>query len=94
LRLPAQLAKTGAGRITLWVTENVAKSLSKQRRAHWRWKEQWQDSLDGFFAILAQHDCDPLSFAESAGNLSATLQSPLPADLLELRLGVPPHSVG
>jgi len=50
LRLPAHLAKTRAGRIALWVTETVTENLRKQYRTQaCRWKEQWQDCLDGFF---------------------------------------------
>ena len=90
LRLPAHLAKTRAGRIALWVTETVTENLRKQYRTQaCRWKEQWQDCLDGFFAILARCECDLVSFAESTGNLSAMLQSPLPSDLLDLSLCVP-----
>jgi hypothetical protein len=36
LRLPAQLAKTRAGRIALWVTETVAENLRKQNRTQSR----------------------------------------------------------
>jgi hydroxymethylpyrimidine pyrophosphatase-like HAD family hydrolase len=90
LRLPAQLAKTRPGRIAVWVTEKVAESLPKQNRTQvCRWKEEWQNGLDGFFAVLARCDSDPVSFVESAQKLSAMLQSPLPSDLLDLRLGVP-----
>jgi len=90
LRLPAQLARTRPARIALWVTEKVAENLPKQNRAQVsRWKEEWQNSLDEFFAVLARCDSDPVSFAESAQKSSAMLQSPIPSDLLDLRLGVP-----
>jgi hydroxymethylpyrimidine pyrophosphatase-like HAD family hydrolase len=90
LRLPAQLAKTRPGRIALWATEKVAESLPKQNRTQvCRWKEEWENGLDGFFVDLARGDSDPASFAESARNLSGLLQSQLPSDLLNLRLSVP-----
>ena len=90
LRLPAQLAKTRPGRIALWATEKVAENFRKHNCTRvFRWKERLQDSLDGFFAVLARRDCDPVSFAESAGNLSAMLQSKLPSGLLAARLSVP-----
>jgi hypothetical protein len=90
LRLPVQLARTRPGRIALWVTEKVAESLPKQNLTKIRrWREQWQNGLDGFFAVLARCDSDPASFVESAQELSGMLQSPLPSDLLDLRLGVP-----
>jgi len=90
LRLPAQLAKTRPGRIAFWVTEKVAENLPKQNRAQVsRWKEEWQNGLDEFFAVLARCESDPVSFAQSAQKLSRMLQSPIPSHLLELRLGVP-----
>jgi hydroxymethylpyrimidine pyrophosphatase-like HAD family hydrolase len=90
LRLPAQLAKTRPGRIAMWVTERVAETLPKQNLTQvCRWKEEWQNGLDRFLAVLARGDSDPTSFAESAKNLSGLLQSQLPSDLLNLRLGVP-----
>lgn len=90
LRLPAQLARTRPGRIALWATEKVAENLPKQNRTQvCRWKEEWENGLDGFFVVLARGDSDPASFAESAQKLSGMLQSPLPSDLLDLRLGVP-----
>ena len=90
LRLPAQLARTRPGRIALWVTEKVAENLPKQNLTQiCRWREEWQNGLDGFFAVLARCDSDPVSFVESAQKLSGMLQSPLPSDLLDLRLGVP-----
>src|SRR5216683_4924384 len=90
LRLPAQLAKARLGRTALWVTEKVAENFRKHNRTQvFRWKERLQDSLDGFFAVLARRDCDPASFAESAGNLSAMLQSKFPSSLLAARLSVP-----
>jgi hydroxymethylpyrimidine pyrophosphatase-like HAD family hydrolase len=90
LRLPAQLAKTRPGRIALWATEKVTETLPKQNRTRVRrWKEEWENGLDGFFVVLARRDSDPASFAESAQKLSGLLQSQLPSDLLDLRLGVP-----
>jgi hydroxymethylpyrimidine pyrophosphatase-like HAD family hydrolase len=90
LRLPAQLAKTRPGRIALWATEKVAEILPKQNRTQVRrWKEEWENGLDGFFVVLARCDSDPASFAESAKNLSGLLHSQLPSDLLDLCLGVP-----
>jgi hydroxymethylpyrimidine pyrophosphatase-like HAD family hydrolase len=90
LRLPAQLARTRTGRIAMGVTEKVAENLPKQNRTQvCSWKEEWQNGLNGFFAVLARGDSDPLSFVESAQKLSGMLQSPLPSDLLDLRLGVP-----
>src|ERR1700738_279830 len=90
LRLPAQLARTRPGHIALWVTEKVAENLPKQNLTQiCRWKEEWQNGLDGFFAVLARCDSDPVSFVESAQKLSGMLRSPLPSDLLDLRLGVP-----
>jgi len=90
LRLPAQLARTRPGRIAMWMTEKVAENLPKQSRAQVsRWKEEWQNGLDGFFAFLARCDSDPVTFVESAQKLSGMLRSPLPSDLLDLRLGVP-----
>jgi hydroxymethylpyrimidine pyrophosphatase-like HAD family hydrolase len=90
LRLPAQLAKTPPGRVALWVTAKVAENLPKRNRAQVRrWKEQWQDSLDGFFAILAQGHSDPAWFTEPARKLSAVLQWPLPRNLLDSRLRIP-----
>jgi hydroxymethylpyrimidine pyrophosphatase-like HAD family hydrolase len=88
LRLPAQLAKTWPGRTALWVTEKIAEH--HPNRTHFcRWKEEWESGLDGFFAVLARGGSDPVSFAESAQKLSGMLQSPLPSDLLDSRLGVP-----
>jgi hydroxymethylpyrimidine pyrophosphatase-like HAD family hydrolase len=90
LRLPAQLARTRPGRIAMWVTEKVAENLPKQNLTQiCRWREEWQNGLDDFFAVLAQGDSDPVPFVESAQKLSGMLQSPLPSDLLDLRLGVP-----
>src|SRR5205807_9275146 len=89
LRLPAQLARTRPGRIAMWVTEKVAENLPKQNLTQLcRWKDEWRNGLDGFLAVLARCDSDPVSLAESAQELSAMLQSPLPSDLLDLRLGV------
>lgn len=90
LRLPAQLARTRPGHIAMWVTGKVAENLPKQNRTQVRhWKEEWQNGLDGFFAVLARCDSDPASFMESVEKLSGMLQSPLPSDLLDMRLGVP-----
>ena len=90
LRLPAQLARTRPGRIAMWVTEKVAENLPKQSRAQLsRWKKEWQNGLDGFLAVLARCNSDPVTFVESAEKLSGMLRSPLPSDLLDLRLGVP-----
>ncbi len=90
LRLPAQLARTRPGRIAMWVTEQVAEKLPRQNLTQiCRWRKEWQNGLDGFFAVLAQCDSDPVPFVESAQKLSGMLQSPLPSDLLDLRLGVP-----
>jgi hydroxymethylpyrimidine pyrophosphatase-like HAD family hydrolase len=90
LRLPAQVAKARPWRIALWVTEKVAENLTVQNRTQVsRWKEQWQDILDDFFAVLARCDCDPGAFAQSASNLSAMLQWPFPSALSDFRLGVP-----
>ena len=90
LRLPPQLARTRPGRIAMWVTAKVAENLPKQNRTQVRhWKEQWQNGLDGFFAVLARCDSDPVSFLESAEKLSGMLQSPLPSDLLDMSLSVP-----
>jgi hydroxymethylpyrimidine pyrophosphatase-like HAD family hydrolase len=90
LRLPAQLARTRPGRIALWVTEKVAENLPKQNRSQvGRWKGKWQNGLDEFFSVLARCDSDPVSFVESTQRLSGMLQSPLPSNLLDLRLGVP-----
>jgi hydroxymethylpyrimidine pyrophosphatase-like HAD family hydrolase len=90
LRLPAQLARTRPGRVASWATEKVAENLPRHNRAQVsRLKEEWQNGLDDFFAVLARCDSDPVSFAETAQKLSGTLQSPIPSDLLDLRLGVP-----
>ena len=90
LRLPAQLARTRPGRMAMWATEKVAESVPKQNRTQVRrWKEEWQNGLDGFFGVLARCDCDPASSWTFAQRLVGMLQSPLPSDLLELRLGVP-----
>lgn len=88
LRLPVQLARTSAGRLALWVTDKVTERRVKQTQVY-RWKEQWQNSLDGFFAVLARCDSDPVPLADSARNFSELLQSGLPSDLLDFRLGVP-----
>lgn len=90
LRLPAQLARTRPGRIAMWVTEQVAEKLPKQNLTQiCRWRKEWQNGLDGFFAVLARCDSDPVPFVEAAQKLSGMLQSRLPSDLLDLRLGVP-----
>jgi hydroxymethylpyrimidine pyrophosphatase-like HAD family hydrolase len=90
LRLPAQLAKTRPGRMAGWVTEKIAESLPKRNRTQvCRWKEEWQNGLDDFFATLARSETDPTLFTQSAKKLAAILRSPLPSDLLALRLGVP-----
>jgi hydroxymethylpyrimidine pyrophosphatase-like HAD family hydrolase len=90
LRLPAQLARTRPGCIATWVTEKVAENLPTQNLTQiCRWREDWDNCLDGFFAVLARCDSDPVSFVESAQKLSGMLQTPLPSDLLNLRLGVP-----
>lgn len=38
-----------------------------------RWKEDWQNALDGFFAVMARCQSDPLPLADAARNLSASL---------------------
>jgi hydroxymethylpyrimidine pyrophosphatase-like HAD family hydrolase len=90
LRLPAQLARTRPGRMAMWATEKVAECVPKQNRTQvCRWKEEWQNGLDGFFGVLARCDYDPACSLKFAQRLVGMLQSPLPSDLLELRLGVP-----
>ncbi|OKO82275.1 HAD family hydrolase [Bradyrhizobium sp. AS23.2] len=90
LRMPAQLARTRPGRMTLWVTDKIADSLPKRNwtQVH-RWKNDWQGRLDVFFAVLARCDSDPVLLAEPARSLSEPLQWRFPSDLLGLRLSVP-----
>jgi len=90
LRMPAQLARIRAGSIALWVTEQVGESLVKWDRSHVRlWKEEWEDVLHSFLAVLASGETSPLLLADSVKRISGKLQSKLPSGLLALRLGVP-----
>src|SRR5882757_2243849 len=90
LRLPTQLAKTRPGRIATWVTERIAENLPKRRRAQVRrWKEEWENGLDGLFAVFAGCGSDRSSLPESAEKLIGMLRPRLLPDLLDLRLGIP-----
>ncbi|WJR77313.1 HAD hydrolase family protein [Bradyrhizobium sp. NP1] len=90
LRLPVQLRRVRPGRAAMWAAERVAETLPKQGRTRVRrWKEQWQDGMDGFFAVLARNESEPALFADAAQRLSEMLRLPLPPDLMGLRLGVP-----
>jgi hydroxymethylpyrimidine pyrophosphatase-like HAD family hydrolase len=90
LRLPAELARTRPGRVAAWVTDNISEIRPKPNHAQvHRWKEEWQNGLDTFFCAMARRSADPASYVEPTETLAAILQLPLPAELLDLRLGVP-----
>jgi len=91
LRLPVQLARTRPGRIAFWATEKIGEVLPKLNKTQiYRWKEEWQNGLDDFFAVFAGFESNSVSFVKSAQKLAGMLHSPpFPSDLLDLRLGVP-----
>ncbi len=90
LRMPKQLTGALAGRSARWMTQKVTELLRRRSRAQARrWRERWHVDLIDMLAVFARGTSDPKAFAEGAGRMANLLRAPLPADLPDMRLGIP-----
>ena len=89
LRLPGRVSATIFGRGANRFVETISDRPWSQRRVA-RWRERWLSDLNDFLSLIVGGQVnDAASLAGAGQRLIARLRSPLPAELLSKRLGIP-----
>jgi hydroxymethylpyrimidine pyrophosphatase-like HAD family hydrolase len=90
LRLPWRLATTPSGRCVRWMADNFWDVKKRRRNELRQWRDLWLGALHNFLAVAASGSATELgAFAEAGEELTSLLNTTLPRELLDDRVGIP-----
>ena len=90
LRLPWRLATTLPGRCARWMADNMFDLRQRRRNELRQWRDLWLGALHNFLAVAVSASAtEPGAFAEAGEELTSLLNTTLPRELLDDRVGIP-----